>query len=345
MKKISTLFVALLAAASMSAQTEKTEITLGEWSPWDDATTTVKGNTLTMSAAWAGAGNWQANDGKCADWSEGDYLELDVSNCTGSFNVTVEYNDGKSKDEKGNPTVVGKSTGTIGAGDKVCYVKLNGDYSANVIQLWLQSTTANISITVDKAYLIDEDEYTKQIEEAAKERRVRDFDLDKVDQFWGDCTYDISTHTATFPKEWGGAGWWLGNNSLKDFKSVVFVIEPATIKTLVTVTVAGGDPAQVDINAGETIGIADISGFSSNNINQVMLQNEKPGTVTIVKAYASTLSPTDEASYINSQATTISSVTVSKKANEGATYNLAGQRVGKNFRGMVIHNGKKYIQK
>lgn len=88
MKKISTLFVALLAAASMSA---KTEITLGTWSPWDKTTTTVDGNTLTMSAAWAGAGNWQANDGKCADWSEGDYLELDVSNCTGNFKVAIEY--------------------------------------------------------------------------------------------------------------------------------------------------------------------------------------------------------------------------------------------------------------
>lgn len=114
MKKISTLFVALLVAASMSA---KTEITLGTWSSWG-TTTTVNGNTLTMSEAWAGAGNWQANGTECADWSDGDYLELDVSNCTGSFNVAIEYNDGKTVDDNGNPTKVDALTtqGSIASG-------------------------------------------------------------------------------------------------------------------------------------------------------------------------------------------------------------------------------------
>ena len=167
MKKISTLFVALLAAASMSA---KTEITLGTWSPWDATTTTVNGNTLTMSAAWAGAGNWQANGTECADWSDDDYLELDVSNCTGSFNVAIEYNDGKPVDDNGNSTKVDALTtkGSIASGDKVAFIKLNQDYCDKVVNIWLQSTAANISVTVDKAYLVTEDEYQDYIDQKAK---------------------------------------------------------------------------------------------------------------------------------------------------------------------------------
>ena len=34
-----------------------------------------------------------------------------------------------------------------------------------------------------------------------------------------------------------------------------------------------------------------------------------------------------------------------KVINNGAIYNLAGQKVNENYKGIVIKNGKKYIQK
>ena len=43
--------------------------------------------------------------------------------------------------------------------------------------------------------------------------------------------------------------------------------------------------------------------------------------------------------------TNISSTVENKKANDGATYNLAGQRVDKNYKGIVISDGKKVIRK
>lgn len=43
--------------------------------------------------------------------------------------------------------------------------------------------------------------------------------------------------------------------------------------------------------------------------------------------------------------TAIESVTAAKAAKADALYNLAGQRVGKNYRGIVIENGVKKVQK
>ena len=43
--------------------------------------------------------------------------------------------------------------------------------------------------------------------------------------------------------------------------------------------------------------------------------------------------------------TGISSTVETQKANDGATYNLTGQRVDKNYKGIVISDGKKVIRK
>jgi len=48
---------------------------------------------------------------------------------------------------------------------------------------------------------------------------------------------------------------------------------------------------------------------------------------------------------ISTDATGISFVNADAKAQNGAVYNLAGQKVNKNFKGVVIKNGKKAIQK
>ena len=44
-------------------------------------------------------------------------------------------------------------------------------------------------------------------------------------------------------------------------------------------------------------------------------------------------------------ATGISTINAAEKVSNGAIYNLAGQKVGKDFKGLVIKNGKKMIQK
>lgn len=43
--------------------------------------------------------------------------------------------------------------------------------------------------------------------------------------------------------------------------------------------------------------------------------------------------------------TAIKGVQTTAKVNDGATFNLAGQRVGKNYKGVVVKNGRKFVQK
>lgn len=70
--------------------------------------------------------------------------------------------------------------------------------------------------------------------------------------------------------------------------------------------------------------IAYISNYNPDNINACTIEN---------------------AAEINLDGTTGIKAAIDEKAAEGdgATYNLAGQRVGKSWRGMVIRNGKKYM--
>ena len=47
----------------------------------------------------------------------------------------------------------------------------------------------------------------------------------------------------------------------------------------------------------------------------------------------------------NSSANAIEDVKAPSLQTEGHSYNMAGQRVGKNYKGIVIKNGKKYLVK
>lgn len=326
MKKISTLFVALLAAASMSA---KTEVTLGTWSPWG-ATATVNGNTLTMSEAWAGAGNWQANDG-VADWSDGDYLELDVSNCTGGFKVAVEYNDGKAVDAKGNPTKVDAltTTGGLSDGDKVCYVKLNETNSDKVVNLWLQSTVANASVTVDKAYLVSEDEYKAYLAGKSKGEQV----------VWeGSCDFGtawssyVQLDATKFATAQSGA-------------TFTFTYTPGTSESYAQIQLNNSSWAPLTspkgLNQYNTIDLNSGGTTYSTTLSDEDLATVQAGGM-ILRGFNATLT---KVTVTNPTTTGINNIHATKKANEGATFNLDGQRVGKTFRGMVIRNGKKFIQK
>ena len=49
--------------------------------------------------------------------------------------------------------------------------------------------------------------------------------------------------------------------------------------------------------------------------------------------------------FVASGTSGISNIQASEAANEGATFNLLGQKVASNAKGLVIKNGKKFINK
>ena len=81
---------------------------------------------------------------------------------------------------------------------------------------------------------------------------------------------------------------------------------------------------------------------NSSNVYPIVAVPVSKGTVDVayptnsLNFYAFTFTPTT---------TDISSTVQAKKTNTGADYNLAGQRVDKNYKGIVISDGKKVIRK
>lgn len=71
------------------------------------------------------------------------------------------------------------------------------------------------------------------------------------------------------------------------------------------------------------------------------------GTYTTFGAYAEARENTvmPMLYVFDSNATGINTIRTNAAANDGASYNVAGQRVGKDYRGLVIVNGKKVVRK
>ncbi len=84
----------------------------------------------------------------------------------------------------------------------------------------------------------------------------------------------------------------------------------------------------------------------SGNSYSTVLSDDDLATIKtggmLLQGYNATLT---KVTFTNPTTTNINSISADKKIREGSTFNLAGQRVGKTFRGIVIRNGKKYIQK
>ena len=151
------------------------------------------------------------------------------------------------------------------------------------------------------------------------------------------------TLSVEFKQEWGGAAKWLGAYNASDFDYAVFELaEPAAFEVMGVVQYheadgEGENNVSVSIPAGVTQGLLELDAARKNAIDQVAVQNAEVGTVKVKAVYFAT----------KDYVTAIATPTVAKPAfNENAPlYNLAGQRVSKNYKGVVIQNGRKYIVK
>lgn len=326
MKKLFTLIIVMLATLSINA---RTQVTLGTFSAWGDGTT-VSGNTISMTGAWKGAGCWLASETECADWSDGDYLELHVSNCTGGLKFAIEYNDGKTVDANGNVTKVDELTtsATFGDGDTIVFVPLNQDNSDKVVNVWFQSTTATASVTVGNAYLITSDEYDAYLAEKSKGEQVA----------W-EGSFDFGTK-------------WDKSMTIEASK---FTTAKSGATFTFTYTVGSEGYAQVKICDTSWNPLKSPKGQNEWNCVDLNMTGTSYSTVLsdddlatiqaggmLLSGYNNTLT---KITFNNPTTNGINNMTAVKKANNDAIYNLAGQRVSKSYKGIVIRNGKKLIQK
>ena len=132
---------------------------------------------------------------------------------------------------------------------------------------------------------------------------------------------------------WGGLACWLGEADWSNYeKLVVEYAEPTPVLT--QIKIQGCVPEmEAQAPAGSTTLEAPFEGFDMTAVSQVALQAAEAGTIHIARIYL-----------VPKSTTGIDAVKTVQSVN-GAIYNLAGQRVDASYKGIVIMNGKKFINK
>lgn len=288
------------------------------FSAWDDACV-VDGNTLTFTAGWKGAGMWIGSGDN--DFSDYDYLWVTFSESTCDFNLVVEHTPEKKP-----------ITGEFNSGTLVAGVALNEALSDHVMQYYLQSKSAG-KLVVTGAYVGSEEEYKAVL--AGNKPKKSDLTLSNLGSGW-ESTYDAASKTITIDGDWAGKGWWLDKADYSDFDKVVvnFATPTATNGKLV-VEYNNAAAGAAEFAEGATSVEVALDAAAKNSVKQIYIQGPAGAKFVLADAYVCVKD------YVS---TGISQTVAAPVAKSSKVFNLAGQQVGKSFKGVVIKNGKKYVQ-
>lgn len=298
------------------------------FSPWKE-NCVVDGNTLTFTEEWAGAGvGFVTGDGetepkKCTDFSEYDYLWVTFSETTCDFKLCTQYTTDYNHDVPAEAV----------AGTLVLGVKLDESFSDQFAQYYLQSKTAG-KLVVTGAYVGTEEEYEAVL--AGNKPQKSDLNLSDLPTGWGNSTYDAASKTVTIVDDWSGKGWWLDKADYSDFDKVVvnFATPTATNGKLV-VEYNGAADGPAEFAEGATSVELPLDAAAKNSVKQIYIQGPAGAQFVLASAYVCVKD------YV---ATGISQAIAVPAAKSSKVFNLAGQQVGKSYKGIVIKNGKKYVQ-
>lgn len=167
--------------------------------------------------------------------------------------------------------------------------------------------------------------------------------LSLIDKFTG-CWNNAETATANADgtitynaKQWGGIAAWLAGDTPADYSAydnIVFEFAEATPCAVQGFVQPGngGENKLTWIEAGTTKAVCAL-GDDKAAINQIALQCAEDATLTITRIYLE-----------KADASAINAVKAAAQDSD-AIYNIAGQKVSASYKGLVIKNGKKYIQK
>lgn len=313
MKKFFTLVFGVLFAMCANAAT----LEIGEPSNnvkdgdnvWYDAAT----KTMTFFKKWSYRPGWWLNSKDCSDYDE---FVLEVENPDQvTIQVVVEY---EATDE------AGKTISSIAQGhDAKITVPLNADYKKVVRQIYLQcADDAPKSVTFKNAYFQNAVELSEVELTLVEGHTILASEFDK---YADDTKIKLSFENQTDPYE-SRKGWGIGGFANSDNWTPTFNISAADGKNFdVMVTVGDFKKAAKNGTDSYVDGQYHKAGVTFNIYNQCKL----------VGAYI--LLEKDPSSGI-------SNATILTPAKSTKIYNLAGQQVDASYKGVVIKNGKKFVQ-
>lgn len=339
MKKLFTLVVAAFAALSVSA---KEDI---------DISSIATDNVVTFAGAWKWMGiNYGSKDEATgettyADKSAFEYIVFEYTTGTcADVNLTAQYEPDGTTGKYGPNYYASTETCNVYPAGGILAVKLDAAHSKTLNAVALQNRDTAGSITVKAAYFASEAEYAEA--KAAADKLEKAVDVDATGG-----THELKA------KDWGWDSKWL-DKDVSAFNTLVF--EVASVEGHGKITVQGklGDGADANLDQDLPASteaktyMVDISKWGK--LSQYAFQNlNKPDgeqygkddieatTIVITKVYLTSKTVEELTTGTN-----ISSAVVASKVNANAPiYNLAGQKVSKSYKGVVIQNGKKFVQK
>ena len=204
-------------------------------------------------------------------------------------------------------------------------VKLDAEHKSRINQIYIQTDAAGTLVLTD-AYLAVEGDIQKP--------QTKDLFADFLPQ--GTKNEDGMLTINATAKTWGWFSKWYGDKDFSDFDYVVLELaEPAAFNIQLSIQTVDAEDAKAMLNAGELVLKAPLP-ETKNHVKCIALQNAEIGTFTVKSIYLAT------EEYINGSTGVNAVKTVDQT---GLRYNLSGQRVSDSFKGVVIVNGKKMIQK
>ncbi len=302
------------------------DITSG-WSTWQE-TESVEYNadgTMTFnSAEWGGLAKWLGG----RDLSGYDYLVVEYAEpttvVTQLFVQFAVEGDNNMITKQANP------------GATYLFIDLNDERATAVNQIALQTAAPSV-VKISAMYYIKKP--------GGEEPPVEDGDkVNMIDNFnytWNQAESIERTEDGIIftTAEWGGlAGWFAPDDVPSDwseYSKIVFEFaEPTTVNTQILVSNGSENVASAWGEPGINKLECSFTGKDLSKVAQCALQTSAPTVLKITAIYL--VKQGGESGVENIKA---------QEALNGIRYNLSGQRVSDSYKGVVIQNGRKFVQK
>ncbi len=331
MKKLFTLVVAAFAVLTVSA---KEDI---------DISGIATDGVVTFSGNWQWKGiNYGTTEGETdvyADKSDFDYVVVEYTAGTcGDVNLIAQYEKDGTTGAYGANYYSSSSKCSVNPAGGILAVAMD-EHKNKLNAVALQNCNTSGTLTIKAAYFATTAEY-----EAAKA------EADKIEKTL--ALEENATHSLA-AKAWGWDSKWL-DKDVSDFNTLV--VEVASVdghSKMALQGTAGDGSASFDLDLPASTEPAtytvDISTWTK--LSQYAYQNlNKPDgdgygesdiaetKIVVTKVYLTSKTKDEVTGISNTVLAPLSSA-------NAAIYNLAGQKVDSSYKGVVIQNGKKFVQK
>lgn len=340
MKKMFTLAAALVAVLTLNAVTTKKYGFVIDANPWNYETTAKSTTVLSGEITVSATSQW--GEYKLSDKA------IDMSLYKGYKVVYAAYNPGTPKDGKQGMQLKMEGTPeTLNAYKDLPEdaTEVTGDFKGtegSITTFTLQAKTADASINIKSVSLIKHDGTEEEIHYGGVAWGCKQTggtvlispapmpcEITYTGQ-WGSLKLaSTDGKTATFTK---------GSGEVQAFK--ILFSEPTTIDMCVEADNDSKGIAWFNIPVGSTeFGFTIDETTVPEDVVNIYIKASKADAV-----YPSTVKFASIESVITSP-TGVDGLKALKKSERKTAYNVAGQQVGKSYKGLVIVDGKKYVRK